>query len=183
MGKKDDPNFVETRGNEPHEPTGETRARVRQWAVAGFRQSIIARRLQITEPTLRKHYRLELDFALMDIISGSAGTLVNMANGRPAEVIDGIVVREEIKPDFQALKFLLSTKGRQYGFATTLNLTIDNASLIFNDANWDALTDDEFSEFVRLCDKIGIPISNPTGAEPARLAAPVEAVGRVVDGS
>jgi len=51
-------------GRPPHEPTDDTRAEVRKLASCGATQGLVARVLGISEPTLRKHYREELDLAI-----------------------------------------------------------------------------------------------------------------------
>jgi len=43
-----------------HEPTKQSRRIVRNLALAGTQQEIIAKALEITKPTLRRHYREEL---------------------------------------------------------------------------------------------------------------------------
>lgn len=43
-----------------HEPTKESRRTVRNLALAGTQQEIIAKAIGVTKPTLRRHYREEL---------------------------------------------------------------------------------------------------------------------------
>lgn len=54
-------------GDSPHVPTDLNRGLVQGLYLAGVKQETIARRLNIDEDTLRKHYRAELDDALGDI--------------------------------------------------------------------------------------------------------------------
>lgn len=48
-------------GRPAHSPTEDQRQRVRRYAASGVSQSRIAKALNISEPTLREHYRKELD--------------------------------------------------------------------------------------------------------------------------
>lgn len=64
---EDDPDAM-TKGSE-HQPTGTTRAQVSSMAGFGARQDEIAAFIGVSEKTLRKHYRQELD---------TAGLVVNM---------------------------------------------------------------------------------------------------------
>ncbi len=50
----------------PHVPTLLTRAKVEGFCCAGFTQDQIANYLRISDDTLRKYYRDELDMALMN---------------------------------------------------------------------------------------------------------------------
>lgn len=63
-----------------HQPTEATRATAEALAgVAGFRQAEIAAFLGITEKTLRKHYRAELDRATVTAVAKVAETLFQKA--------------------------------------------------------------------------------------------------------
>ena len=53
-------------GSPPHIPTSYTRKKVVNLSCAGFNQGLIAKYLGVNVNTLRKHYRRELDDALMD---------------------------------------------------------------------------------------------------------------------
>lgn len=50
----------------PHQPTDKTRAQVAALASFGITQVKVAKYLDISEPTLTKYYRKELDCALID---------------------------------------------------------------------------------------------------------------------
>ena len=48
-------------GRPPHKPTRDSRATVADYALVGFAQYVIAKKLKIDPKTLRKHYRFELN--------------------------------------------------------------------------------------------------------------------------
>lgn len=64
-----------------HVPTEATRREVQAHALAGTPQELIAEILQITDKTLRKHYRAELDHALARANATIATTLYGRAKG------------------------------------------------------------------------------------------------------
>ncbi len=71
-------------------------------------QAMIARRLGISRPTLRKHYRAELDLSYAIIKSEIVANLVTLARGTRADPSRGI---KAIPPDLKAIIFYLSTHG------------------------------------------------------------------------
>lgn len=66
-------------GRPPHEPTPEARERVRELTGLGATQPFIAARLNISEDTLQRHYRAELDQGVEDLNSQVAGSLFSNA--------------------------------------------------------------------------------------------------------
>ncbi len=66
-------------GKPKHEPTKATRDTVSLHAMVGTPQETICTILGITEKTLRKHYRAELDTALAKANATIGGTLFNKA--------------------------------------------------------------------------------------------------------
>lgn len=68
-------------GPAPHEPTHETRQIVQLHAAIGTPQAAIADILDISEKTLRKYYRRELDLALAEANAQIGGTLFKKAKG------------------------------------------------------------------------------------------------------
>lgn len=66
-------------GGQPHEPTDLTRAQVDELCNLGMTQLQIARILHISEPTLRKHYREELDAGDARATSEVARNMLNIA--------------------------------------------------------------------------------------------------------
>ena len=79
------------RGRPRHEPTDDTRAEVKKLASCGAGQALIARVLKVSEPTLRKHYRAELDEASEWANATVARSLYDRAIGNgPGSVVAGI---------------------------------------------------------------------------------------------
>jgi len=66
-------------GRPPHEPSKATRELVQLHASVGTRQDVIASILEISVPTLEKHYRKELDEALARANASVGGALFNKA--------------------------------------------------------------------------------------------------------
>lgn len=87
-----------------HVPTSETRKFVREATRARINQDKICRHLGITEPTLRKHYRAELDGGSIDVpqlaINKVYEFLSIQAEGRYAQALQ----REQAKVALDALK-------------------------------------------------------------------------------
>ena len=85
-----------TGGRPAHVPTEETRALVKTWAQVGTTQPVISRELGISEDTLQKHYRDELDEA-------SSRGVANVASNLYSKAMAG---------DTTAMIFYLKTRGR-----------------------------------------------------------------------
>jgi len=66
-------------GRKQHEPDKTTRDTVSLHATVGTPQLLIAKVLGITQPTLRRHYRNELDLALVLANATIGGELFNKA--------------------------------------------------------------------------------------------------------
>lgn len=62
-----------------YEPNDKDRALVKSYTAVGIRQEHVALILGITEKTLRKYYRLELDTAGIEANAAVGGTLFRMA--------------------------------------------------------------------------------------------------------
>lgn len=62
-----------------HKPDDETREQVRNYAIVGTPQEDIAAALGVSEKTLRKHYRDELDFAATEATANVGGALYRNA--------------------------------------------------------------------------------------------------------
>lgn len=69
------------RGRPSHQPTKKSRAEVEALASYGVPQAEIAKLLAITEPTLRKHYRPQLDLAEIKANAMVAQSLYSKAIG------------------------------------------------------------------------------------------------------
>jgi hypothetical protein len=75
-------------GRPPHEPTPQTRAMVETFAAFGIPQDDIARVTGITPPTLREHYREELDLGLIKANAKVAQNLFTIACNQNREGLD-----------------------------------------------------------------------------------------------
>lgn len=91
MGKREYPG-----GSPEHEPTEETRKLVRNFYAAGVPQSRLAEHIGITEVTLRKHYRKEMDLNLDGMTSELATNLY----------------QDALAGDKQSREFWLKTRAR-----------------------------------------------------------------------
>jgi hypothetical protein len=72
-------------GKPPHEPTDLSRSQVATMMLAGDTQPKIAAVLGISEPTLRKYYREEIDATLSRANANVAQNMYNMARGKGAQ--------------------------------------------------------------------------------------------------
>ncbi len=91
MGKREYPG-----GSPEHEPTEQTRKLVRDFYAAGVPQSRLAEHIGITEMTLRKHYRNEMDLTVDGMASALASNLY----------------QDALAGDKQSREFWLKTRAR-----------------------------------------------------------------------
>lgn len=84
------------RGNQPYVPTDEVRRKVALWAQVGTTNAVIASELGISEDTLAKYYRVELDEAAPRGVAKVASVLFSKA----------------MAGDVTSAIFYLKTKGR-----------------------------------------------------------------------
>jgi hypothetical protein len=75
------------RDTTPHEPTDETRQKVRTMYAVGITQADLSKFLGIDEKTLRKHYRDILDTALTDSNAQIGGSLFSKAKSGDTSAI------------------------------------------------------------------------------------------------
>lgn len=76
------------RGPKGHEPTKATRELVKMMVMSGATQEQIMDALEITKPTLHKHYRRELDSGMTVANAQVAGKLFNLCmEGNPTAII------------------------------------------------------------------------------------------------
>lgn len=73
--------FDVKRGQRSHEPTPESRNRVKLMAIAGITQDDMSKVIGISKPTLEAHYRDELDLALIEANMKVAANMYAMATG------------------------------------------------------------------------------------------------------
>lgn len=78
----------ESGGRPPHEPTPQTRAMVETFSAFGIPQLDIARVIGISAPTLREHYREELDLGLIKANAKVAQNLFTIATKPTREGLD-----------------------------------------------------------------------------------------------
>lgn len=84
-------------GTPAHVPTSETRAEVSALVAFGIKQEHIAKRLRISDETLRRHYEYELETGLSTMIG---------------EVANALYRKGVEDKDTSALIFILKTRGR-----------------------------------------------------------------------
>ena len=92
----DTPKTTTRKKNRPFHPTPEHRYSVELMAGIGITQADIALALEISRPTLHKHFRRELDTGKTKMVTKVAGTLVN----------------EALNGNITAMIFYLKTQGR-----------------------------------------------------------------------
>lgn len=68
------------KGDDEYKPTPNDRARVRTMATVGFDQPTICTRLGISDKTLRKYYRVELDTAHLQLIQNKRVQIIERSN-------------------------------------------------------------------------------------------------------
>ena len=78
----------ESGGRPPHEPSPQTRAMVETFSAFGIPQDDIARVIGITAPTLREHYRDEIDLGLIKANAKVAQNLFTIACKQTREGLD-----------------------------------------------------------------------------------------------
>ncbi len=66
-------------GQKPHEPTEESREIVKSHAIVGTPQEIVCKIIGVSDRTLRKYYREELDYATASANAVIGGELYNAA--------------------------------------------------------------------------------------------------------
>lgn len=77
-------------GRPAHEPTEQSRRTVEVLAGMAIPSEKIAEVLDITKPTLRKHYRRELDVGGSKVEAKLVGNLLRIANGKDATALKAI---------------------------------------------------------------------------------------------
>lgn len=118
-------------GRPKFEPSEKQRGMVQALAAAGYGQDDIAAYLGISDRTLRKAFRRELDFAEMELIAGAVNSLGRMAVGAPAQFDEkGNQLRAEVRPELGACCFILKTRGKALGWTERLELTGKNGAPI-----------------------------------------------------
>lgn len=100
-----------TRGRPPFDPTEEQRLHVKLHTAYGTPQRAIAEILHITLPTLRRHFKRELDIGNHEANATVANSVYQQAIGAPAQFdANGNQVRAEVGRDIRAAIFWLKTR-------------------------------------------------------------------------
>lgn len=73
------------RGPKPYEPAPKERETVRRLAALGLPHTMIANAIQLTKPTLYKHFRAELDAGLQVAAEAIGGTLMTILRSGPPQ--------------------------------------------------------------------------------------------------
>lgn len=84
-------NAARSRGRPAHEPDGVRRRFVEVMAGAAVPQAEIAAVIGVTEPTLRRHYRRELDRGAARVQVKLVGNLLRIANGTGGTALKAII--------------------------------------------------------------------------------------------
>tara|TARA_R110000751_G_scaffold213034_1_gene316561 strand:- start:134 stop:535 length:402 start_codon:yes stop_codon:yes gene_type:complete len=79
------------RGRPAHQPTDKDRAIVWEMSAFGIPQDRISRSMGISEDTLQKYYRQELDVATDDAVTTVGRNLYRMANGDGKEALSACI--------------------------------------------------------------------------------------------
>ncbi|MER9965590.1 hypothetical protein [Mesorhizobium sp. M0060] len=82
---------MKNRGRPAHEPTETSRRFVEALAGIAVSQAEIATALAITLPTLRKHYRAELDRGAARVEAKLVGHLLRLANGSDGTALRAVM--------------------------------------------------------------------------------------------
>lgn len=99
------------RGQPPHVPTDKDRLTVKVMVAGGIEQVDIAGVLGISGPTLRKHYRREIDTGAAEIGAQVVASLVTMAVGRPGRrATENTAAQSAIPPNFHAAKWITQAR-------------------------------------------------------------------------
>ncbi len=84
-------------GRPPHKPTEQTRMFVETLGGFGVTQEKLASLLKITMPTLRLHYREQLDLAATKVESHLVGRLMKLSNGSDGTALKAIIFMLQCK--------------------------------------------------------------------------------------
>lgn len=138
-----------------HQPTLESRKRVRSFSGFAVPQEQIAHLEGIDTKTLRKHYRRELDLGMAEANAAIGRSIFEQAIGRPAvyDPTTGALLREELKPDKSAAIFLSKTRLGMRETNQVQHVGKDGGPIQTTTMNLSALTDEELGLFESLLNK------------------------------
>lgn len=127
-------------GQPPHVPTDETNAKVQALCGFGLSEGDVADYLDITVPTLRKHYSPRLRKARRDLMALAGG---------------GIFTALQKKEPW-AIKYLHGTLGKKYGWTERIEIVLPKD--VFGAADPSRLTDEQWKTFVELLAIMGVDL-------------------------
>jgi hypothetical protein len=103
-----------------YEATDKDRLTVKVMVAGGIDQVAIAGVLGISKPTLRKHFRREIDTGMAEIGAQVVSSLITMAIGRPARrATETIPAQAAVLPNFNAAKWYSQAR---MGWTETIKL-------------------------------------------------------------
>lgn len=124
------------RGRPVFAPSKQQRGAVEALSGAGYEQGEIADYIGIDDKTLRKHFRRELDFAEMKLVSSAVGVVANALK----------------KNEPWAACFVLKTKAKNRGWSERMEHTGRDGAPLFDLTK---LTDDELDQLEKIQRKAG----------------------------
>lgn len=143
-----------------HKPDDQSRKTVKAMAGYGIPQDHICVVLGISGPTLRRHYRSELDVAEIEANAQVAQSLFKQAVGAPAEFdADGNQIREEQKRVPAMGMFWAKTR---MGWKETTRLEHGGGIANFDPEKLGELSDDELA----IAEKLFGKLAGATGDNP-----------------
>lgn len=138
------PQVARGRGRPNWEPTEAMRSTVQAFSAAGYDQVRIAAYLGVSETTLVKHCRAELQDAGMFMIGGAVGKLQQAI----------------AKGEAWAICFLLKTKGKALGFSERHEHTGADGKDLFDGLDLTRLSPHKFDQLKELLRDAGAPIAS-----------------------
>ena len=121
-------------------PSDEQRKIVRAMTAYGTPQEQIALVLDVTDKTLRKHFRAELDSGAPEANAQVAESLFNMAIGRAKVIKDGEVIDEGVEPKPAAAIFWMKSRA---GWREVTEVEVSRKN---NSVSDEPLTDEEWEQ-------------------------------------
>lgn len=112
------------RGRPAHKVTEHLRGEVRGLVVAGFPAVEIAKHVRISEDTLLRYYKYELENSSRDLLKSAATSLGFLVRGRAA-IYDkkGNLLHAEIPIQPGMVAFSLKTRGKRFGWSERIELS------------------------------------------------------------
>jgi hypothetical protein len=131
-------------GRPPFTPSAEQRGMVTAWAMFGMSHERIAELIGVDVATLNKHFASELSTAQARLLAQSMSVIYNLMSSGKAQLA------------LQAAKFVLSRKGKEYGWTKKLDYKFRRD--LFAGLDLSLLDKKEMAELHRMLVKAGAPI-------------------------